>query len=74
MTATISLLLGLGFGRTAVVVDLVLTGVILAVGAVVMTRAGRVQAKGTPPAGLHAGSGVVAEAEAVVADADHQPV
>jgi len=71
MTATISLLLGLGFGRAALVADLVLTGAFLAGGAAVVARARRVSASTAPAP--PADAEVVAAAEAVVSGADHQP-
>ena len=64
MLSTIQLFLALGFGRFALVADLVLMGVGVAIATVVATRR-----RGTTPP-----PPVVAEAEAVLASApDHQP-
>ena len=65
MTATLQLYLALGFGRLALLVDLVLTAAVVATVAIVMIRSRRPQPAGPPV------SAVVAEAEAVVAEARH---
>jgi hypothetical protein len=67
MFATLQLFLTMGLGRSAIVADLVLTGVAAAVGALVVRRALRAQ----PPvtAAADPAVDVVAEAEDVLASA-----
>ena len=73
MFATLQLFLGLGLGmgRSALLVDAVLTTVAVVIGAVVVTRSGRAR---PPAASADPGALVVAEAEAVTAGAgERQP-
>ncbi|MEO5680310.1 MAG: hypothetical protein ABIS47_11645 [Acidimicrobiales bacterium] len=78
MTATIQLLLALGFGRTAALADLAITVVALAAVAVVLRgRRLRPRAESAVEAGSLVAAGPAAEAHSAepeaIADLEHQP-